>query len=101
MVIYEVNLVVDNQIATSFAEWLGIHIEDMLCLPCFESADWYEQEVKDQSDKKFWTVHYRAKSREFLQDYFDNYAVKMRGDGLRLFEGKFTAERRILSLHKE
>ena len=42
------------------------------------------------------TTIYRVDTREQLTDYFDNHAARLRGDGLKAFSGKFTADRRVM-----
>jgi UMP-CMP kinase len=43
-------------------------------------------------------VSYRVESREHLQEYFDVHSKRLRGDGIKRFNGKFTASRRILKV---
>ena len=51
-------------------------------------------------NKSVWSIHYRLKNRESLENYFREHAQRMRQEGLRRFAGKFSAHRRIL-LQKE
>lgn len=44
-------------------------------------------------------IAFRLKSREDLENYFQNHAKAMREDGLKRFGDKFTAFRRVLSLN--
>ena len=39
---------------------------------------------------------YRVDTRAQLEDYFVNHAARLRGDGLKAFAGKFTADRRVM-----
>ena len=41
MLIYEVNLTVDEDIATEYSTWLREHIREMLTIDGFEAAAWY------------------------------------------------------------
>ena len=96
MVIYEVNLTVDAEIADDYAAWLGPHIKEILEVDGFLSAEWFEVEA-DGEDYVHWCVQYRVKDRTALETYFVEHADRLRGDGLERFGGRFTAERRILS----
>ena len=96
MVIYEVNLTVDAEIADDYAAWLGPHIKEILNLDGFLSAEWFEVETEDEEHVR-WCVQYRVKDRTALETYFVEHADRLRGDGLERFGGRFTAERRILS----
>lgn len=104
MLIYEVNLTVDEAVAPRYSTWLREHIREILALDGFKSAAWYVR--SDDADTipdgdapdgpRQWTIHYRVRDRETLQAYFDDHAEQFRGDGVAEFEGHFTAERRIL-----
>ena len=99
MVIYEVNLAVDAEVADAYAAWLAPHIDEVLAVPGFVSAAWWavEPEVARPPDaRRQWCVQYRVESREALQVYFDEHAARLRGDGLDRFGGRFEAARRVL-----
>ena len=96
MVIYEVNLTVDAEIANEYSAWLGPHIKEILELDGFLSAEWFEVEAEDEAHVH-WCIQYRVKDRTALETYFVEHAERMRGDGLERFGERFTAERRILS----
>lgn len=95
MIIYEVNLTVNNSVAEQYEKWLIDHIREMLRFEGFISAEWYEVEGSE-SNKSVWSIQYRIKNRESLEHYFQQHAQRMRQEGLRRFAGKFSAHRRIL-----
>ncbi|WP_412069889.1 DUF4286 family protein [Rubrivirga sp. IMCC43871] len=95
MVIYEVNLAVDADVAEAYAEWLAPHIDEIVALPGFVSADWWA--VEEASPKRVgWCVQYHVADRAALADYFTHHADRLRGDGLARFAGRFHASRRVL-----
>lgn len=104
MLIYEVNLTVDAEVAPELSAWLREHIREMLTLDGFEAAAWYVRSddpdaLPDEdalTGPRHWTVHYQVESRDHLQAYFDTHAARMRQDGTDRFEGQFSADRRIL-----
>ena len=96
MVIYEVNLAVDDDVAEAYAAWLAPHIDEVLAVPGFLSAEWFEVDVDDAGGRRQWVVQYRVESREALAEYFDTHAARLRGDGLERFGGRFEASRRVL-----
>ena len=104
MLIYEVNLTVDGDIANEYSAWLREHIREILKLDGFESAAWFARsddadtipDGDEPADPREWTVHYQVRSREALQAYFDEHAARFRQDGIDQFEGQFSADRRIL-----
>lgn len=92
--IYEVNLSVDPEVVEDYLGWLRPHIDEMLTLPGFESADLVAWEGADEGWARF-TVTYVLQSREDLTAYVEVHAPRMRGDGVNRFEGRFRATRRI------
>ena len=98
MVIYEVNLRVDAEVATAFESWLVPHMDVMLECSGFQAAArWVRLDPPDTDvPSVWWTVHYEVESMEALQAYFDGPAAQMRGDGLARFGGRFEATRRVL-----
>lgn len=99
MVIYEVNLSVDEDIYQDYKKWLDEHIQQMLRFPGFLNATAMHQSMRDESDsKKHLTVQYQLESAEDLQNYFNEHAPKMRGDGVKRFEGRFTVARRTFEV---
>jgi hypothetical protein len=104
MLIYEVNLTVDEAISTEYSTWLREHIREMLTLDGFEAAAWYTRsdaiDTLPESDAptgpRHWTIHYQVESRRHLQDYVEEHAETMRQDSTDRFGDQFSAERRIL-----
>ena len=104
VVLYEVNLAVDAEVADAYADWLAPHIGEILRLDGFIGAEWFVVEpeaVEPEADaaetgRVRWCVQYRLRDRKALQAYFDEHAARLRGDGLARFAGQFTATRRVL-----
>lgn len=94
MVIYEVNVVVQPEIAEEYPPWLYAHVEAMLTLPGFVAGTVLREEYEG-TEQRF-VVHYRVESRQALERYFSEHAERMRSDGLRRFGNKMSATRRIL-----
>lgn len=99
MILYEVNLAVHPEVADAYAAWLGPHVEEVLAVPGFVSAQWWavEADAASGDGRVRWCVQYRVESREALQTYFDEHAARLRGDGLERFGGRFDVTRRILT----
>lgn len=105
MIIYEVNLEVDADIAAEFSNWLKSHVEEMLTIDGFVEANIFEDTSKKFDDKfdrntdsgaKKWVVHYKIKSDRHLQEYLVQHAGRMRAPAVRQFGAKFRANRRVL-----
>ncbi len=103
-VIYRVHLSVKEALAGDYENWLKSHISEMLNLPGFRGATMTQCEGLDSEEQagyREWVVDYTLNSREDLERYFTEYSAKMRGDGLKRFEGQFTVRRWILSQNQE
>ena len=96
MIIYEVNLEIEESIYTPFLQWLWPHIEDMKTKDGFGNVLVHTVESSESPVKKL-SVHYYVESRQKLQHYFDHHAQSMREDGIKRFGGQFKANRRILT----
>lgn len=96
-IIYEVTLLIDREVVREYDIWLKHHVDEMLELPGFQSAQ--VSVVEDnaaESARAGRVVHYRLDNRQALDEYFSRFARQMRDDGIRHFGNRFTASRRIL-----
>lgn len=111
MVIYEVNLEVDNEIIGEFRKWLPGHIDEMLAIPGildaqtsiditseFESGGASHSDLKSLDTVTRITVWYKMQSQEHLNEYFLSHAGRMRAPAVRQFGAKFRAQRRVLKM---
>ncbi len=98
MIIYEVNLTVDRDIADDYAAWLTGHIGEMLALPGFESAEWLVDRHYDAGEgaDPRWSVQYRLGCHDDFVRYERDHAERMRAEGIERFGDRFSATRRIL-----
>ena len=97
MVVYEVNLAVDDDVADDYAVWLGPHIDEIVALDGFVDAEWWAVESEEAPGGRVrWCIQYRLRTRDALEAYLDHHADRLRGDGLARFAGRFEASRRVL-----
>lgn len=92
MLIYEVTLEVDAELAEEYLQWLHEHVAEMLSLDCFESA----KILRDCERPASFCVQYHLGGSADLRRYLDKYAPAMRAQGEARFGGRFRASRRIL-----
>jgi hypothetical protein len=96
MIIYEVNLTIENTIYSQYYDWLIEHIHALLMLRGFKHAEIAkEKESSEASNHQKITVRYFLASESDLQHYFEHHAENMRNDGIKRFGNQFTATRRI------
>lgn len=99
MLIYEVNLEVNNAILPSYLIWLKNHIAQMLRHKGFMDATVHKLDLSADlipRDTTTLVVQYHVDTTDSLKDYFEHHAASMRQDGLNKFSGQFKATRRIL-----
>lgn len=101
-VVYEVNLKVDRKIETNFQSWLVGHIQDVLAIDGFESANWFDSTDEDDksSNKMTITMHYHMRDQAALDSYLEKHAARLRQPAKDLFGDQFSATRRMLGLVK-
>ena len=100
MVIYEVNLTINNDIYIDFRAWLNQHIDAILRIHTFIQASVFKVEQNKNADEKQLTIQYQLNNRHDLEQYFIKFAAKMRTDAINQFGNKFSATRRILELQE-
>ena len=96
--VYEVNCVVDKDISEEFLAFLIPHAKEVADLEGFIDHEILLTEAQSGSESEEvvrYTAIYRLDTRESLQRYFDVDAERLRGDTMQIFEGKFSATRRI------
>jgi quinol monooxygenase YgiN len=97
VIIYEVNLFVRRQVEAEFRAWLELHVQEILALPGFVSAEVFERIEPDTSADEFaLCTQYRLHDAAALATYLSDHAPRLRADGLARFGDRFRADRRVL-----
>ena len=94
-VTYEVALEPDPEILGEFEAWLEYHMDDMLALPGFTGASVHKAE-DPETGAQLRVVRYELEDRAALERYFQEFAPRMRAEGLAKFGHRFRATRRIV-----
>lgn len=96
MVIYEVNLTVNNDIFQEYYHWLVPHVEMILQFRGFKKARISKEKIaEDNISTTKLTVQYTLDTEENLDAYLKNHSPAMREDGIKRFGDKFSATRRV------
>lgn len=98
MILYEVRIAVDREVAMEYRSWLEAHIQEILALPGFECAELLREE--GNVERSIFVTHYWLRDRAALEGYLRDHAPRLRADGMQRFGGRFTAERRVLELDR-
>ena len=96
MVIYEVNVSIDNKIYADYYRWLIPHVKDILKIEGFTQAE-ISKETIEQDQFTQLTIRYELKSEADLENYLQNHASTLRADAKARFGDYFTITRRILT----
>lgn len=97
MVLYEVSVQVDRGIADAYLAWLPGHVQRILALPGFESAEAFEVvETPPDATRVLLCVHYRLRDADALDAYLRDHAAAMRAESAQCFGDRARASRRVL-----
>ena len=99
-VIYEVNLQIEETVYEAYLAWLKPHVNTIVALPGFRSADLYTEHSAPVAGKKKVTVLYTVDSMTALQSYLETQAAALREEGLKRFPGQFSATRQCLQFEQ-
>lgn len=96
-IVYEVNIDLDAAIEAEYRAWLPGHVDEILALPGFIDARVFDvADPPPATGRIAICMQYRLRDAAALQDYFEQHAPRLRGDGIARFGGKFNASRRVL-----
>jgi Domain of unknown function (DUF4286) len=102
MIIYNVTINIDQSVHDQWLNWLKTkHIEDVLATGCFFKAKLIKVLVEEEMGGTTYSIQYFAHNHKLLQDYYNNYANKLRQKGLQLFGDKMLAFRTELEVLAE
>lgn len=101
MFIYNVTSNIDESIHQEWLAWIKNHIPEVLATGNFTGAKLTRVLVKEELGGVTYSVQYRAKSREALDNYYQNDAEKLRQDGLSRFADKLLSFRTELEIIDE
>ena len=96
MIVYEVNLRVEREIADAYLTWLHEHLRHMLTLPGFLGAELFEVDSGGDTTERTYCAQYRLHDAAALDAYLHEHAPQMRAEGTQRFGTKFSAQRRVL-----
>ncbi len=101
MIIYNVTINVDQSIHDEWLIWIKAHIPQVLATGKFTDAKLTKVLVDEELGGTTYSVQYRAKSREDLDNYYKFDANKLRNEGLAKFADKMLAFRTELEIIDE
>ena len=100
MIIYNVTINIDESIHNEWLIWIKEHIPQVLATGKFSEAKLTKVLVSGEEGVTY-SVQYRAKSREDLDNYYKHDAERLKGDGMAKFADKMLAFRTELEIIDE
>ena len=102
MIIYNVTINVDESIHEQWMEWMTEkHIPEMLNTGKFTKALMTQVLIEEDMGGITYSVQFSCRSRQILEEYYQNEAEEMRREGFELFGNKFGAFRTELRVVRE
>jgi hypothetical protein len=101
MIIYNVTINVEDSIHYDWLFWIKPHIKQVLATGKFISAKMTKIMVEEEMEGTNYSIQYTAKTREDLNAYYDEYAPKLRKEGIAKFGSKMLAFRTELLIIEE
>lgn len=95
MLLYEVTVNVDPEIADDFLAWLTRHVDEMRALEPIDDA-WMYRSIEEDDGVVVFVSTYAMADHAAYRRYLEEFAPAMRGDGKTRFGDRFTATRRVL-----
>ncbi len=101
MIIYNVTVNIDESIRYEWLTWIKNHIPKVLATGKFIEAKLTKVLVEEEMGGVTYSIQYRAKSREDLDNYYKFDAEKLKGEALLKYGDKMLAFRTELEIIDE
>lgn len=101
MIIYNVTVNIDESIHEEWLLWIKNHIPLVLATGRFSEARLTKVLIKEEMGGLTYSIQYRAKSREDLDNYYTFDAEKLKSEALLKFGDKMLAFRTELEIIDE
>ena len=100
MIIYEVNCIIKNVVKNEFLDWLPAHINSLLSIEGFLSAETFQllddDKLSEFNDSYGISIRYCLENKKTLDDYLQYHAANLREEGKKRFSDNLFAYRRVL-----
>jgi hypothetical protein len=99
MIIYNVTIKIQQQIHTSWLQWLrDEHIPEVLSTGCFSKATILRLQDIDDSEGPTYAIQYSAENRKSYERYIEKFAGVMREKSFDKWGDKFIAFRSVMEI---
>lgn len=99
MIIYNVTVKVENEVADAWVNWMkGEHMQDLMNTGLFTECRLCRLLEQDEAEGVTYSAQYSLENIEHYNTYIDKHAQQMRDKGFKLFGGKFAAFRTVMEV---
>ena len=99
MIIYNVTVKVDNDVADAWVAWMkSAHMADLMDTGLFIDCRLCWLLEQDETEGVTYAAQYFLEGMDQYNEYIDNHAVIMREKGFKMFGGKFAAFRTVMEI---
>ena len=99
MIIYNVTIKVDNQVADAWVQWMkSEHMADLMGTGLFVDCHLCKLLDQDETEGVTYSAQYFCSDMEQYNNYIDKYAQQMRDNSNKHFGGKFIAFRTLMEI---
>ncbi len=97
MIVYNVTITVDPDVATDWLKWLqDEHAQEVLDTECFHKYEIYRILDHQQTEAPTYAIKYYTESMQKYEEYIENHAETLRNKGFEAFGDKFIAFRTLM-----
>ena len=99
MIIYNVTIKVDNDVADAWVKWMKTeHMADLMNTGLFVDSRLCRLLEQDEGEGITYTAQYFMENIDSYNEYIDNHSQIMREKGFKHFGGKFAAFRTVMEV---
>lgn len=95
MIVYEVNVDIDDAIRGDYLAWLGPHVAEIVALPGFTGAEAFEVDAPEPGRACF-CMRFALVDDDAHATYLREHAPRLRADGIARFGERMRATRRVM-----
>ena len=99
MIIYNVTVKVDNDVADEWVQWMKIeHMPELMKTGLFVDYRLCRLLEQDEEEGRTYTAQYYCDNMENYNTYISEHATRMREKGMQRFGNKFIAFRTVMQV---
>ncbi len=99
MIVYNVTIKVDNEVADTWVSWMkSEHMPELMSTGLFIDCRLCRLLEQDEAEGVTYTAQYSLAAMDQYNDYIEIHAEKMRDKSFKLFGGKFAAFRTVMEV---